>query len=319
MELITSLRTLWRFRLVVLALGLLSCAVGLTLAYRIEGPTSFTSRQYQVGVASAQALVDTPSSQVADLGSEDTVNVDIATLSARAGLLANLMTTSPMKEEIAARAGIAPDALIAVPPASAEPGAAAAGGANPGVKIDPNDPNAHILKVTIPELQSGQIPIIAIRTQAPDEQAAARLANQAIAVLERRLSSVANDDRVPADRRVVVRRLGAAQTTLEAHGPGKTIAVAAALALFLLGCGLVLGLIAFIRSWRRAGELERTVGLEAADPAAPRRAATADDGHDAAAPSWALRPAPAAVDAGDWDDLEPDAPRAAHPTGDRGR
>lgn len=315
MELITSLRTLWRFRLVVLALGLFSCAVGLMLAYRVEGPTSFTSRQYQVGVASAQALVDTPSSQVADLGGEDTVAVDISTLSARAGLLANLMTTSPMKEEIAARAGIAPDALIAVPPASAEPGAAAAGGANPGVKVDANDPSAHILNVTIPELQSGQIPIIAIRTQAPDEAQAAKLADQAIAVLERRLSSVADNDRVPADRRVVVRRLGAAQTSLEAHGPGKLVAVGAAIALFVTGCAFVLGLIAFVRSWRRAGELERSVALRPAgtpaEDGAARRAPEADDG-----PSWApLRPAPAVVDAEEWADLEPDGPRAAQPTG----
>jgi hypothetical protein len=255
MDVVSSLRTLWRFRVVVAVLAAVALIIGLATAYRIQGPTSFQSRGYEVGIASAQALVDTPSSQVADLGSEDTASVDIATLSTRAGLLANLMTTSPMKDEIAARAGIAPDQLIAVPPATAAPGGADA--AAPGVKVTADNRKASILRVTIPELQSGQIPILSVRTQAPDEKTAGRLATESIAVLEQQLASRADDDKVPAGRRVVVRPLGGAQTSLEARGASKSMAIAAAIGFLLFGCAALLGVVALANGWRAAGEQER--------------------------------------------------------------
>jgi hypothetical protein len=263
MELVTSLRTLWRFRLALIALALLSVVVGLLMAYRLEAPGTLKSRQYTVAIASAQALVDTPSSQVADLGGGvDEPSADIATLSARASLLANLMTNSPMKEEIASRAGVSPDSLIAVPPPSAEPGVAAASAGAPGTTAKLTDPGANILRATIPELQSGQIPIISVSTQAPDPDAAARLANEAIAVLQSNLASVATNDKVPSQRRVIVRQLGRAHASVESRGPGKKLAIVAAMAVFALGCGAVLAIVALVGGWRQASALEQSQELE---------------------------------------------------------
>jgi hypothetical protein len=263
MELVTSLRTLWRFRLALIVLALLAVAVGLAMAYRFEAPATLKSRQYQVAIASAQALVDTPSSQIADLGGGvDAPAADIATLSARASLLANLMTNSPMKEEIASRAGVSPEELVAVPPPSAEPGVAPATGGSPGTTVSLTDPRANILKATIPELQSGQIPIISVQTQAPDAAAAVRLANEAIAVLQSHLSTVANNDKVPSQRRVIVRQLGGAQASVESRGPSKKLAVIAAFFVFALGCGSILAVVALVGGWRQASELERSLELE---------------------------------------------------------
>ncbi len=262
MNVVSSLRTLWRFRLLIAAIAVASVVIGLTTAYRIQGPTKFETRQYQVGIGSAQALVDTPSSQIADLGSVDTVSVDIATLSTRAGLLANLMTSSPMKDEIAARAGVRPDKLIAVPPTSLAAGVTP--GAAPGVTVRASDRSASILKVTIPELQSGQIPIISVRTQAPDKASAGRLADQAIKVLQEHLTTVADDDKVPTPRRVIIRPLGQAQSSFEAHGPSKQIAIVIALALLAFGCVTILCVVALASGWRRATELERSGAADAA-------------------------------------------------------
>ena len=124
-----------------------------------------------------------PSSQIVDLGGK--TGADIGTLSARASLLASLMTSSPIKDEIASRAGVSPDELIAVSPAAAAPGAAAAGASGRPVKTA--DPKANILTAKIPNLKSGEIPIIAVTTQAPDEDAAARLANESVGVLQAHL------------------------------------------------------------------------------------------------------------------------------------
>jgi hypothetical protein len=263
MELVTSLRTLWRFRLTLIVLALLAVAVGLAMAYRFEAPATLKSRQYQVAIASAQALVDTPSSQIADLGGGvDAPAADIATLSARASLLANLMTNSPMKEEIASRAGVSPEELVAVPPPSAEPGVAPATGGSPGTTISLTDPRANILKATIPELQSGQIPIISVQTQAPDAAAAVRLANEAIAVLQSHLSTVANNDKVPSQRRVIVRQLGRAHASVESRGPGKKLAVLVAVFVFAFGCGTILAVVALVGGWRQASAFERSLEPE---------------------------------------------------------
>ena len=121
MGLVGPLRTLWRMRIVVVVIAVFAVAMGIFVAYSYSPPTSLMSRQYQVAAGTAMALVDSPSSQVVDLGGEEEVGVDISSLSSRATLLASLMTSSPMKEEIAASAGIPPNRLIAISPAVADP------------------------------------------------------------------------------------------------------------------------------------------------------------------------------------------------------
>ena len=202
-------------------------------------------------MASVTALVDTPSSQVVDLGGK--TGADIGTLSGRASLLANLMTSSPIKDEIASRSGVAPDQLIAVSPAAA-PGAQTAGASGPPVKTA--DPKAVILTTKIPNLESGEIPIIAVTTQAPTADQAARLANASIAVLQVHLQTVAGIDRVPDARRVVVRQLGHARSATVSRGPSRLMALGAAILVFAFGCVAILGIFALVSGWRRAAELE---------------------------------------------------------------
>jgi capsular polysaccharide biosynthesis protein len=252
MELVAMLRVLWRQRMLVVVAALIAVAVGLAVAYRVGFPPKLESRQYTVGVASLTALVDTPSSQVVDLGGK--TGADIGTLSARAQLLASLMTSSPIKDEIASRAGVAPEELIAVSPTAA-PGVSASEAAS-GPPVNTANPKANILTAKIPNLESGDIPIISVTTQAPDEDRAARLANESIAVLEAHLKTVAGMDKVPDARRVVVRHLGQARSATVSRGPAKIMAVVAVVFVFGFGCLAILGIFALVNGWRRAAELE---------------------------------------------------------------
>jgi hypothetical protein len=255
MGVIGALRTLWRMRIAVIAVGVIAIAIGAALALK--------SKQYHVALGTATALVDSPSSQVVDLGGVEFSAVNISSLSGRANLLSSVMTQSPIKDEIAAAAGLAPTQLIAVSPAVVTSGAAAGSSSGPAaapVKI--TDPRAIILRASVPTLESGQVPMISVQTQAPEPAQAAKLANAAITVLQKHVEDVASNDGVPADRRVVIRQLGPATADIQTRGSGKMLAAAATIGVFLLGCGVILLLVAMARAWRAASEYEQ---MQAAD------------------------------------------------------
>jgi capsular polysaccharide biosynthesis protein len=252
MGVVGALRTLWRRRIIVAAIGVFAVFIGLYVAYSFSPPTSLKSRQYHVANGSASALIDSPKSQVVDLGSADALGVDVSSLDSRATLLASLMTSSPLKEEIAAKAGINPTELIAISPAMLDPAPG-----TPVVLPDTSNPNSKVLRATIPTLSSGQVPMIQVSTQAPEPGQAARLANAAFAVLQKHLQDVAATDGVPAGRRVTVRQLGPATASESTRGPGKKMAVVFMVLIGALGCGAILLLEALVGGWRAARELER--------------------------------------------------------------
>src|SRR3954454_20798783 len=159
---------------------------------------------------------------------------------------------SPLKDEIAAKAGINPDQMIAISPAQASPA--------PGTQVtapDTSNPNIRVLRATVPTLQNGQVPMISVQTQAPSADEAAKLANAAIEVLQKHLQSVAATDRVPAERQLVVRQLGPGRAVVSTRGPGKKMAAIAVIPIFGAGCGTILLLVALIGGWKEASELER--------------------------------------------------------------
>jgi hypothetical protein len=246
MELVAILRELWRHRLLVIVAAVVAGLVGYAFAFK---PPTLESRQYEVGLGSTTALVDTPSSQVVDLGGgEGETPADIRSLAARATLLASLMTSSPIKDEVAAKAGVDPERLVAVPPS----GEAVGGGSGSSTAKLLNDPDATILKARVPTLESGEIPIVAVDTQAPDAETAEKLANESVNALKNYLQSVAGNDHVPNARRVVVTQLGPARASTQVRGPTPMIGLFAFIVVFVLGCGVIVGVRAFIEGWQRA-------------------------------------------------------------------
>jgi hypothetical protein len=252
MTVVAVLRELWNRRLLV-AVGLaVAVTVGILMAFKVSVgfPPTFDELQYKVGIASAGVLVDSPTSQVIDLGGGES-KADIVSLSARARLLANLMATSPLKDQIARRAGISPDSMIASAPMGG-PAATPSPLTTGETKVSASDPDAHVLAVYVNET----LPIITADVQAPSPSAAAHLAGAAVTELNLYLQSVAATDKVPEARQLVVKPLGPAKSATVQRGPRKLFAVIAFVFVFGLWCAGILLAYGLARSWRDASGAE---------------------------------------------------------------
>jgi hypothetical protein len=240
MDTVKILRDLWRLRLVVAGVLVFAMLAGAAVVYKLP---SLESRKYEVGVATARLLVDTPNSQVVEVAPKGSDSLGV-----RANLLASLMADGVVKSAIAERAGLRPEKLIGLSDASAEPEAAAT---KPG-------PHDYMLKMSVLTNTVGeQLPIIEIDTQAPSVAAAAKLAGAASEGLRDYLDSQASQQRVSQADRLVVTGLGAPQAELVVRGPSKVIGFVVFLFVFALGCAGVLGVLALIRGWRAASANER--------------------------------------------------------------
>jgi hypothetical protein len=272
---VAILRELWRHRVVLLLAVPLAILVGLSVGYRIMFPLKLESRRYDVGIAAATALVDTPSSQVVALGGKGLT--DAATLPARAVLLANLLATSPLREDIARRAGVPPRLLIATAPPPSDGGGAAAAAQSDrlatGASVGPDDPRASVLKLGT----DITLPMIAVDARAPDAATAARVANAAVAALKSYLDSVISVEGVPTQRRLVVKQLGPAQSATAHRGPSPLLGVLATIAVLGVVCAGILLIGALARDWRRMTALELLPAESAAGPPEELRAVAGED------------------------------------------
>lgn len=247
MDAVAVLRQLWRHRLFVAVGMALALLIALVISYKVTLgiPPTFESRQYQVGIASAEVLVDSPSSQVADLGGGK-VRTDVTALTSRARLLANLMAASPLKDQIARRAGVDPRTFVASAP-SIEPSQKPT-----TLASTPTSQRTNVLTVYFNET----LPIITADAQAPTEAVAARISSAAVAELGDYLKSVAALDKVPDARQLVVDPLGDARFGTVQRGPRKLIAIVAFLFILALWCSAIILVAKLVRGWRQAAESE---------------------------------------------------------------
>lgn len=289
METVKILRELWRRRLIVSVLAALSIALGIVLTHRVGLPPE--SRHYQVGVAGARLLIDTPKSQfvaVAPLGAE--------TLGQRANLLAALMAAGDVKATIARRAGLAPGDLLAVSESSAEPQTTVS-------SSDLSAPDIHLLTTrVVRDSEGAQLPIIEVETQAPDTAAATRLVNATVTGVAEYLDSKAAGEQIADRRRLQVSSLGINPGRVEVRGPHLLIGFAAGLFAFLGGCGLVLLVSALSRGWREAEAEEEDRGHGGSGPTS--QDPSGGDAIDRELPSAPSpprpRPRPRSVDPAPW-------------------
>src|SRR5690242_4036312 len=165
MDTVTILRRLWRFRLLVAASAMLAVIAGVLVVARYSAPLKLESRKYEVGVATARILVDTPASQVVDVAPKGSDSLGV-----RATLLSNLMVDGVVKSVIAKRAGIPEAKLYGI--------ADSADGASPG---DKPDPRGYSLATTVLVTTKGDsLPIIQLTATGPDARGAEKLANASI-------------------------------------------------------------------------------------------------------------------------------------------
>jgi capsular polysaccharide biosynthesis protein len=248
LEFVTILRELWRRRLLVVLVGVLSLAIGFVLVYGPSLPPK--RRSYEVGVATARILVDTPQSQVVEVAPEGS---DM--LGSRASVLANLMVYGELHALIEKRAGLKPNQLIA--------GSDATGGAAATAPLDRN--SRALTTGVVVNSDLAQLPLIKVETQAPTPKEAAKLADAAVEGLIAYVESKSSSQNVTADRRLRVTGLGPAQASEAARGTGRMIGLLAAVFVFGLGCTIIVAVSTVIRAWRAAVALEREFVPDAGD------------------------------------------------------
>ena len=153
MDTVTILRTLWRHRVLVAAMCAFAVLAGSAVVYKVSFPPKFESRKYEVGVAQARILLDTPSSQVVDVAAKGSDSLGV-----RANLIASLMVGGSVKSAIAERAGLAPEKLIGITQLAEEPSPVA----------DKPERDDFVLTTNVVTNTGGdQLPIIEVSAQAP--------------------------------------------------------------------------------------------------------------------------------------------------------
>lgn len=268
MDAVTTLRELWRRRRYVAAV----CAIALVAAAAF----TFNSHRYSVSVASVRILVDTPSSQVVQVAPKGS-----DTLGTRADLLASVMIDGTVKSDIANRAGLQPGQLVGVTDAATQPSAT-----GPAPVSTPTGPQAYVLSTQVLTDSAGnELPIIEVDAQAPTATAATKLADAAVTGLRAYLDSTAALQRVAQPDRLQLIGLGAPQASTEVRGSSRAIGLVIAILVLVVGCGVILAVVALVRGWRaasvreQAGERAAPIGMQADDsnPSPPVQPLTADD------------------------------------------
>ena len=228
MDIHSHLRVLWRRRVLV-GLGLL---ISIAAAAKVAGERGDT-----FAVAQARVLVDTPRSQLIDAHP-----ALVETMPGRAGVLAKLLETGSGRQLLADRIGIAVselavvDSQLLVPTVPASlPRAAAEAAAR---VTEP-----YVLTVRTDAF----VPLISIKTQAPEPNAAAALARAAVDFLR----ASAPTAEASGTAKFAVQPVAPVKARVLGSGGSSKMAAAAALVLFGLWCA-VLGLVPSRGHWRRS-------------------------------------------------------------------
>jgi hypothetical protein len=194
------------------------------------------------GTATAQLMVDSPQSVIADL-KQDTIP-----LTTRASVFAQFMASSLIEQRIAAVMGLPADAITAEGPFSG-PGQAL-NGVTPSEARGPQvAAQAKLYRLLF--VAQDQLPIITVSAQGPTPTSAARLADAVYPALNGYLqqlqgqTSNAENGAIPATQRVTLRQLGPAQAGSENTSGVMVLAAAAAFAVLLIG---VLGILLLDRA-----------------------------------------------------------------------
>ena len=266
MQLGRHLRELWRLRIGVGIVFLLALFVALSSIDRVSlFPPSAKGRQLEIAAASTRVLIDSPRSEIIDLRTD---TYDLTSLTTRADLIGNVMASAPVREYIARRAGVDPLRIQAVSPITANV---------PRSLVEPGSEKraSDILRSTdqyrLDIQASPSVPILSVSSQAPNKEAAERLANGAVDGLRDYLRALAVRQGTDPNKQIRLEQLGRARGGVINHGIGLQIALLAFIFVFAIGCCAVLFLARVRRGWSAAADAERGDGGDASPPAGPAR------------------------------------------------
>ncbi len=245
MELAEVLKVLWSRKPIVLAIVALAVLAGVA--------AKLSSRSAPKGAATVQILVDSPSSALANLVQNTTP------LTARAAVLAQVMASQAVLEEIGKASGIPADRITAEGPYSGS-----------GEKLDVVTPSeargnqllAQNASYKLTYLAQENEPVITTSVQAPTAADAARLAAGVYPGVSAYIAGLQKTMNTPSAQRVTIRQLGPPQSGTVGAGSGSTVAAAAGLGVLLLGLLALVGIEGARRRAREPEHLARGLALD---------------------------------------------------------
>lgn len=244
-ELNEIFRILWARRLataLVVALAL-AAAVGVKLS----------SHSVPTGAATLQILVDSPSSELANLSQ------DPAPLISRAAVFAQVMTSDAVLREIAKAAGIPPQQLTAQGPYS---GSGQVLNAITPAEARSSQIVAEKAPYRLTFLAQQDQPVITVSVQGPTAPSAARVADAVYTGVQAYVTTAQQAGGTPAQHRVTLRALGPAQAGTVNNGSRATLMVAALLGILLLGLLAIVGVESIRRRNRELTGIEDQLAAE---------------------------------------------------------
>jgi hypothetical protein len=244
MELAEILRTLWSRKLVVFAI--LALAVGATFG------AGQLARSTPTGTATVQLLVDSPQSALADL-LQNTVP-----LTTRASLLAQVMASQAVLEDVASESGVPVGQLTAQGPY---------GGTGQALDVvTPSEARGNQLlgekaHYRLTFVAQPDEPVVTASVQGPTALAAGRVAEGVLPGVRRYVASLQRQGATKPARRVTIRQLGPAQAGTINSSSRMALMAVAGIGVLLLGLLLLLG-IESLRRRRPPAEDEGEVPYE---------------------------------------------------------
>lgn len=249
MEIALGLRKLWRLRIwvVLAAVVALLGSVILTQNVSLFPPSVGSDSGIEFGAASTSLLVDSSDSAVGDL------RRPLEPLTARAAVVATLIRSEPVQRKISKEMGvplgtIATTVIIPNPQNPNQPPNQSAG--EKASALVGQTAALQIAVAPVPE-----VPLINVATQGPSGEKAIHLANVTINSVSHYLRVLQEEKSVPTLSRVKLRTLGVSGGTVNS-GASRSVALLAFVAIFVIGCLLILAVSRIVEDIRLSRDLE---------------------------------------------------------------
>jgi hypothetical protein len=242
---------LWRLRIGLVVSLVLAFLVSLSSAYSIS-PSGVRPRALGMSTASTHVLVDNPQSVLLNLGLGAT---QLDEMSQRALLLGNVMSSLPVRQYIASRAGVPAQALqISSPVTPQYPRPLATDPQNTPTTTDLIHSNN---EYRIDVEANPTVPILDIYTEASSVTTAKKLANAAVDGLRDYLAALGAREGVTQAEQVRLEQLGSAQGGTVTGGVNLEVALLSFLFVFALASVASLVIARVVRGWRLSAAAEK--------------------------------------------------------------
>jgi hypothetical protein len=237
------LRELWRHKLGLVVVGLIAALATVQIVWGLGFPPRMGKDSLQMASASAEVVVDTPRSSAVDPQID---SYTLKSLSNRALILGNVMASLPVREYIAAQAGVPLEKVRVEPPLTPEqPRPLADSAHGPHISDLFKRPDEYRLSVQATPMA----PVLNLYAVAPTPAEARALTTSAVEGLRTYLASLDHSQKVPVDSQVRLERLGVAQSGAIAADASFQLGLLTFLVVFALGCVALLALERVRRGW----------------------------------------------------------------------